>query len=167
MSLRTDPGDRLLAGIAGSNPTGGMDVYWVLSGRSLCVGLITRPEESYWVWWWSLDNGEAVLHWGRGAAAAWGEKHMKRSIRIFLSGQIIVRLIIYIVQSGPKVEHHWRSRCWFIVGHIFYSKKRNGFKNEQIKTNKQTNKQTNWWNDTDREWPKYIMTFSLFLKKWA
>jgi hypothetical protein len=33
----------------------------VLSGRGLCVGLITRPEESYrvrcvWVWSWSLDN---------------------------------------------------------------------------------------------------------------
>ena len=23
---------------------------WVLSGRDLCVGLITRPEESYWAW---------------------------------------------------------------------------------------------------------------------
>jgi hypothetical protein len=23
---------------------------WVLSGRGLCVGLITSPEESYWVW---------------------------------------------------------------------------------------------------------------------
>jgi hypothetical protein len=33
----------------------------VLSGRGLCVGLITRPEESYslwrvWVWSWSLGN---------------------------------------------------------------------------------------------------------------
>jgi len=36
-----------LAGIAGSNPTGGMDVCYVLQGRGLCVGLITRPEESY------------------------------------------------------------------------------------------------------------------------
>jgi len=38
----------------GSNPAGGMDVLslvscecCVLSGRSRCVGLITRPEESY------------------------------------------------------------------------------------------------------------------------
>jgi hypothetical protein len=35
----------------------------VLSGRGLCYGLITRPEESYrvwcvWVWSWSLDNEE-------------------------------------------------------------------------------------------------------------
>ena len=40
-----------LAGIAGLNPAGGMDVSLscdccMLSGRGLCVGLITRPEES-------------------------------------------------------------------------------------------------------------------------
>ena len=38
-----------LAGIPGSNPTGGMDVCCeccVLSGRGLCYGLITHPEES-------------------------------------------------------------------------------------------------------------------------
>jgi hypothetical protein len=41
----------------------------VLSGRGLCVALITRPEESYrvwcaWVWSWSLDNEEELAHWG-------------------------------------------------------------------------------------------------------
>ena len=41
--------DRSLAGIAGSNPAGGMDirVVCVLSGRGLCDGPIPRPEESY------------------------------------------------------------------------------------------------------------------------
>ena len=37
----------------GSNPTGGMDVCCeccVLSGRGLCDGLITRPEEPYRPW---------------------------------------------------------------------------------------------------------------------
>jgi hypothetical protein len=41
---------RLLAETVDSNPTGGMDVWCercVLSGRSLCDKLITRPEESY------------------------------------------------------------------------------------------------------------------------
>jgi hypothetical protein len=40
---------RLLAGIAGSNPSPGRDVclLCVLSGRGLCVGLITRLEGSY------------------------------------------------------------------------------------------------------------------------
>ena len=41
----------------------------VLSGRYLCVGLITRPEESYrlwcgWMWSWSVDNEEALVHRG-------------------------------------------------------------------------------------------------------
>jgi hypothetical protein len=46
---------RSLAEIAGSNPVGVMDVclllVFVLSGRGLYDGLITRPEESYEVWY--------------------------------------------------------------------------------------------------------------------
>ena len=41
---------RLPPGNVGSNSTGGMSVCCeccVLSGRGLCDGLITRPEESY------------------------------------------------------------------------------------------------------------------------
>jgi hypothetical protein len=46
---------RALAGIAGSNPTGGMGVcllysVCVSSGRGLCDRLVTLPEESYRVW---------------------------------------------------------------------------------------------------------------------
>ena len=40
---------RSLAGMAGSNHAGDMDVsceWCVLSGRGVCVGLIIRPEES-------------------------------------------------------------------------------------------------------------------------
>ena len=45
----------LLAGIVGSNPAGGIDVCLLcecctLPGRGLYDGLITRPEESYWIW---------------------------------------------------------------------------------------------------------------------
>jgi hypothetical protein len=41
----------------------------VLSGRGLCDGLITGPEEScwawcVWVWSWSFDSEEALTHWG-------------------------------------------------------------------------------------------------------
>jgi len=47
-------GGRTLAGIMGSNPTGAwMSVScecYVLSGRGLCVGLITRPWALYRVW---------------------------------------------------------------------------------------------------------------------
>jgi len=72
---------RLLAGIAGSNPAGAwMSVSYeccVLSGRGLRDGLITRPEESYrvwyvWVWSWILDSEEdpGTL----GTVALWREK---------------------------------------------------------------------------------------------
>jgi hypothetical protein len=41
---------------------------FMLSGRGLCVGMFTRPEESYWgrcvwTWLWSLNNEEACAHW--------------------------------------------------------------------------------------------------------
>ena len=43
-----------LDGIAGSNPSGDIDFFscecYVLSGRGLCDGPISRPEESYRVW---------------------------------------------------------------------------------------------------------------------
>jgi len=45
--------NRSLAGIVGSNPSGAMSVScecYVLSGRGLCDGLFTRPEESYRMW---------------------------------------------------------------------------------------------------------------------
>ena len=43
--------------------------WCVLSSRGICIGLFTRPEDSYrvwcvWVWSWSLDNGEALACWG-------------------------------------------------------------------------------------------------------
>jgi hypothetical protein len=45
---------RALAGTEGLNPDGGMNSVscecCVLSGRDLCDGPITRPEESYRVW---------------------------------------------------------------------------------------------------------------------
>jgi hypothetical protein len=46
-----------------------ISVCCVLSGRGLCVGLITRREESYrvwcfWMWSWILYNEEALAHWG-------------------------------------------------------------------------------------------------------
>jgi hypothetical protein len=64
---------RLLSGIAGSNSAADVDVclYFsvVCSGRCLCVGLITRPEESYRLWcvWvrsWRIDIEEVLAHWG-------------------------------------------------------------------------------------------------------
>ena len=61
---------RSLAGIVVSNPAGSMDDCYelcVLSRRGLCVGLVTRPEESYrvwciWVWSWILDEEATLAH---------------------------------------------------------------------------------------------------------
>jgi hypothetical protein len=63
---------RSLCMTVGSNPAGGMDVSWkccVLSGRWLCVGLISRPEGIYrvwyvWMWSWSLASEEVLVHQG-------------------------------------------------------------------------------------------------------
>jgi hypothetical protein len=46
-TLNTYVYGRLHAAIVGLNPTRGMDVCCVLSGRGLCDELITRPEKSY------------------------------------------------------------------------------------------------------------------------
>ena len=61
---------RSLVRISGSNRAGAfMSLAWeccVLSGRSLCFGMIIRPDESHrvlcvWVWSWSFDNEEALV----------------------------------------------------------------------------------------------------------
>jgi hypothetical protein len=60
---------RSLAGIVGSNPAG-ISVScecFVLFGKGLCVGLITRPEECYRVWGVYecdiiFDNEEALAY---------------------------------------------------------------------------------------------------------
>ena len=80
-------------GITGSNPTGGhgclsfASVVCCKVGRGLCVGLITRPDESYRVWYvqclwsWSLDNGR---HTSLGVVAQW-KKVRIITLNLFLS----------------------------------------------------------------------------------
>jgi hypothetical protein len=62
-----------LAGFESSNPAEGIDVCRkcrVLSDRGLCVGPVTRPEESYRLWCVSECNRESSImrrplaHWG-------------------------------------------------------------------------------------------------------
>ena len=65
---------RSLAGIAGSNPCESMDVCWegfVLSGRGLCDGLITRPEVFYRLWCVCLNV--IVRRWPTGGCWAMEE----------------------------------------------------------------------------------------------
>ena len=90
---------RSFAGIARSNPAGGMDVYReyrVLSSRGLSVGLITRPEESYtvccvWVWSWSSVRGDHDRESGRSATG----KNV--CIYIYIYIYIFIYLFICIV----------------------------------------------------------------------
>ena len=63
------------AGIAGSNPAGGMDVSCgccVLSGRGLCVALITRSDESYLILVSECYCGASVMKsWPTRAVGLW------------------------------------------------------------------------------------------------
>ena len=74
----------------------------VLSGRGLCVGLITRPEESYrlwyfWVWSLLLDDEEALAHWGL----------LRHAKKIFPCYQNII-----ITSTYKKSLYVLLSLCW-------------------------------------------------------
>jgi hypothetical protein len=56
----------------------------VLSGRGLCVGLITRPEDSYRMWRVSECDREASIMrrpWPAGGCCAMGKKNARRCTR--------------------------------------------------------------------------------------
>jgi hypothetical protein len=103
---------RSLAGILGSNPAGAWTSVscdcCVLSGRGPCGGLITRPEDSYrlwcaWVWSWSLDNEEALAHWGLSRCAM--EKKWSYSYKQCV-GVINICVTVYWV-LGSSVTVYW------------------------------------------------------------
>jgi len=68
----------------------------VLSGRGLCDGLITRPQESYRLWClvvWSRNfvNEEAMAHWGGGGGGGGGLLRQK--------------------QNQKKIQEHFKCFC--------------------------------------------------------
>jgi hypothetical protein len=76
----------------------------VLSGRGLCIGLITRPEEFYrvwcvWVWSWSLDNEEALA---LGAVEPWENKIL---YSVWCKNGVKTLIILDIFKEA--VCHHW------------------------------------------------------------
>ena len=84
----------------------------VLSGRGLCVGLITRPEESYrvwcvWVWSWSLSNEEALAHWGLSC------RGKKKDMYILTHPHTYTRTYIYIY---IYTHTHTYSYILFVTG---------------------------------------------------
>jgi len=96
------------AEIVGSNPTGGMDVclLWVLSGRSLCDELITRPEESYRLWCVAvcdLDTSWMRRPWPPGGAVAPNKKpHFHNVHHISYRHQVCLILVIDIMNISNK-----------------------------------------------------------------
>ena len=76
---------RSVAGNAGSNHVGAMDVVscecCVLSGSGLCVGLITRPEESYRV----SEASVMSRFWPAGDYCAKGAGETKHRHRLLMA----------------------------------------------------------------------------------
>ena len=69
-----------------------------LSGRGLCVWLITHPEGHnrlwcVWVWSWILDNAEALVNWGL----------LSRGINTLRTGDADLRFYITTVQDGWRI----------------------------------------------------------------
>jgi hypothetical protein len=78
---------------------------FVLSGRGLCVGLITHPEESYrgwnvWVWSWSLDNEEVLAQYGLSCH----EKQNPRLKRVCIMSYKYVRNMWTVITKLPPLK---------------------------------------------------------------
>ena len=77
----------------------------VLLGRSLCVGLITRPEESYrvwcvWGWLWSLENEKA---WATRGCCAMGGKTVLLSLVRYMLWPICK--YVHLMSTFNKDQH--------------------------------------------------------------
>jgi hypothetical protein len=84
----------------------------VLSGRGLCVGMITLPEKSYrvwcvWVWSWILDNEKALVHWGllRHSKKNIGRTEVKWDATVSgLCLRYFIYLLTYSMEQSPSWE---------------------------------------------------------------
>ena len=59
----------------------------VLSGRGLCVGLITRPEESYRLWCGGLDSPGLLRH---------GKKKKKIVLMYFVALLLFIKHLTFL-----------------------------------------------------------------------
>ena len=128
---------RSLAGMVGSKLAGNMDVCFeccVLSGRGLCDGLITRPDEFHevcvcvcvcvcvwvWVWVWSLAQQGLLCHENKEVSGISRSEQLLRSwILVALSGiwpllltfcvgrYSSVGIAIRLGFEGPGIESQW------------------------------------------------------------
>jgi hypothetical protein len=76
----------------------------VLSGRGLCDGLITRPEESYWLWRvvvCDLETSWMRRHWPNGGRCV----KINGSQRTGLPAQLVCQHVIFITHCLPFLGH--------------------------------------------------------------
>ena len=94
-----------------SNPTGGMDVCCVLSGRGLCDGLITRPEKSYRLWCVvvcdleNLMNDEAMFRVGsqrHGGEEGRGKGEWRKLHNVELNDLYFSHNIVWVIKLRRK-----------------------------------------------------------------
>jgi hypothetical protein len=96
---------RSLTGIAGSNPPGAWgSVLSVVccTGRGLCVGLITRPEESYRMWCFvecDLETSRMRLGWPALGRRATGRKVMLNTGNLFRVRWVSIKISLSAVSS--------------------------------------------------------------------
>ena len=90
--------------IESSNPAGALDVYClccVLSGRGVCDGPITRPEEFYqvwcvWLWSRNLKNVAALAHWNCRAIKKKGTKTLLITVIKIFSFKNLLRGWLFV-----------------------------------------------------------------------
>jgi hypothetical protein len=101
---------RSLAGIAGSNPVERIVVCsdcCVLSGRGLCDGLITRPEESYRLWCVVVCDletssmGRPWPAWERSAKRGVGGWGRDSKIKIIIKAELNTRFYVSVTIYSP------------------------------------------------------------------
>jgi hypothetical protein len=105
VALRSKPWvcGRTLAGIAGSNPTGDVSIcflwMFMLSRRGLCVGLISRPEESCRV----LCVFVKPRYWGPGplgAVVPCGGRERGGTVYTLLEAELLCVIYFFCVMCG-------------------------------------------------------------------
>ena len=88
---------------------------FVLSGRGLCDGPITRPEESYrkccvWVWSRNLNNEETLANWGLSSHE--NKCQIGHDLLISYTFQFITQWKHQHVMIWEYNRRYWKRRRW-------------------------------------------------------
>ena len=97
---------------------------YVLSGRGLCDGLITHPEESYRMWSWSLDNEEALAHWNCCTMGGWVY------VRFHTQRDSFITQKAYICRDSPWLKRLYSKHSLQELKRSNVTYKKNGYPSE-------------------------------------